>query len=87
LRWSGHPEPTSTITTRVNSLFPQPDFHRQDMPPCGLQTQETQENTLVCILARDLPVLTVLVLLWKQANSPNLTGTYERNLPDGWQTN
>jgi len=35
----------------------------------------------------DLPVLTVLVLLCKEANSPNLTGTYERNLPDGWQTN
>jgi hypothetical protein len=35
----------------------------------------------------DLPVLTVLVLLCKQANSPSLTGTYERQLPDGWQTN
>ena len=35
----------------------------------------------------DLPVLTVLVLLCKEANSPGLTGTYERQLPDGWQTN
>jgi hypothetical protein len=35
----------------------------------------------------DLPVLTVLVLLCKEANSPSLTGTYERQLPDGWQTN
>jgi hypothetical protein len=35
----------------------------------------------------DLPVLTVLVLLCKEANSPNLTGTYERRLPDGWETN
>ena len=35
----------------------------------------------------DLPVLTVLVLLCKEANSPDLTGTYQRNLPDGWQTN
>ena len=35
----------------------------------------------------DLPVLTVLVLLCKEANSPGLSGTYERQLPDGWQTN
>ncbi len=32
-------------------------------------------------------MLTVLVLLCKEANSPGLTGTYERQLPDGWQTN
>jgi predicted transposase YdaD len=35
----------------------------------------------------DLPVLTVLVLLRKEANSPNLTGIYERSLPDGRLTN
>jgi|SRR5208337_2841622 len=35
----------------------------------------------------DLPVLTVLILLCKEANAPGLTGTYERQLPDGWQTN
>ncbi len=35
----------------------------------------------------NLPVVTVLVLLCKQANSPSLTGTYERHLPDGWLTN
>ena len=35
----------------------------------------------------DLPVLTVIVLLCKEANSPHLTGTYERNAPDGFQTN
>jgi hypothetical protein len=35
----------------------------------------------------DLPVLTVLVSLCKEANSPSLTGVYERELPDGWQTN
>jgi predicted transposase YdaD len=28
-----------------------------------------------------------LVLLCKEANSPSLTGTYERQLPDGWLTN
>jgi hypothetical protein len=35
----------------------------------------------------DLSVLTVLVLLCKEANSPSLTGVYERELPDGRQTN
>jgi len=35
----------------------------------------------------NLPVLTVLVLLCKEANSPGLTGAYERQLPDGWLTN
>jgi len=35
----------------------------------------------------DLPVLTILVLLCKEANSPSLTGFYERQLPDGWSTN
>src|SRR5262249_14492602 len=31
----------------------------------------------------ELPVLTVLILLRKQADSPGLTGSYERHLPDG----
>ena len=35
----------------------------------------------------NLPVLTVLVLLCKEANSPSLTGSYDRQLPDGWLTN
>jgi hypothetical protein len=34
-----------------------------------------------------LPVLTILILLCKEANSPNLDGKYERQLPDGWETN
>ena len=34
-----------------------------------------------------LPVLTVLVLLRKKANSPHLRGVYERRLPDGRPTN
>jgi predicted transposase YdaD len=32
-------------------------------------------------------VLTVLLLLCKQANSPGLVGRYTRQLPDGWLTN
>lgn len=35
----------------------------------------------------NLPVLTVLVLLCKEANSPSLTGGYERHMPDGSLTN
>ena len=34
-----------------------------------------------------LPVLTVLVLLRREANSPRLTGSFEINMPDGWLTN
>ena len=34
-----------------------------------------------------LPVITVLVLLRPEANSPALTGTYERLMPDGRLTN
>ena len=32
-------------------------------------------------------MLTILVLLCKEANSPSLDGIYERQLPDGWPTN
>jgi predicted transposase YdaD len=34
-----------------------------------------------------LPVLTVLVLLRREANSPSLTGSFEIIMPDGWLTN
>jgi predicted transposase YdaD len=34
-----------------------------------------------------MPVLTVLVLLRREANSPSLTGSFEINMPDGWLTN
>jgi len=35
----------------------------------------------------NLPVVTLLVLLSKEANSPSLTGSYDRQAPDGWMTN
>ncbi len=35
----------------------------------------------------NLPVLTVLILLHKRANSPDLSGSYTRELPDGRLTN
>jgi predicted transposase YdaD len=34
-----------------------------------------------------LPVLTVLVLLRREANSPRFTGSFEIRMRDGWQTN
>ena len=43
-RQPGHPEPTSVITTRANSQFPRPDFHRQDKQPYGLRTKHTKKR-------------------------------------------
>jgi predicted transposase YdaD len=34
-----------------------------------------------------LPVLTILVLMSREANSPRVTGTFEISMPDGWRTN
>jgi hypothetical protein len=38
-RWPGDPEPTSNITTWINSQFPRPDFHRQVRRHYGLRNQ------------------------------------------------
>jgi predicted transposase YdaD len=62
----------------------------------NIELQSSHETTLARTLwyrqvaldyRHDLPVLTVLVLLRKEANSPSLTGTYERRMPDGRFTN
>ena len=62
----------------------------------NIELQSSHETTLARTLwyrqvaldyRHDLPVLTVLVLLRKEANSPSLTGRYDRHMPDGWQTN
>jgi len=62
----------------------------------NIELQSSHETTLAHTLwyrqvaldyRHDLPVLTVLVLLRKEANSPSLTGTYERRMPDGRFTN
>jgi len=62
----------------------------------NIEFQSSHETTLARTLwyrqvaldyRHDLPVLTVLVLLRKEAHSPNLTGTYERRMPDGRFTN
>jgi hypothetical protein len=37
-RRSGHPEPTSVMTTQANSQLLWPDSHRQDTQPYGLRT-------------------------------------------------
>ena len=41
-RQLGHPKSTSVITTRVNSQFPRPDFHRLDKQPYGLRTKDAE---------------------------------------------
>ncbi len=62
----------------------------------NIELQSSHETTLVRPLwyrqvaldsRNDLPVLTILVLLRPEANSPSLTGTYERRMPDGRFTN
>jgi hypothetical protein len=42
----GHPLGVSSITTRVNNQFPQPDFHRLDKQPYRLQTKSTKEENI-----------------------------------------
>jgi predicted transposase YdaD len=62
----------------------------------NIELQSSHETTLARTLwfrqvaldyRHDLPVPTVLVLLRKEANSPSLSGIYERSLPDGRLTN
>src|SRR5947209_4027573 len=62
----------------------------------NIELQSSHETTLARTLwfrqvaldyRHDLPVLTVLVLLRPEANSPSLTGSYERRMPDGRFTN
>jgi len=62
----------------------------------NIEFQSSHETTLARTLwyrqvaldyRHDLPVLTVLALLRKEAHSPSLTGTYERRMPDGRFTN
>ena len=62
----------------------------------NIELQSSHESDLVRTLwmrqtaldyRHGLPVMTVLVLLRKEANSPSLTGEYERRLPDGVLTN
>ena len=40
----GHPWGVSSITTRANSQFPWPDFHRLDKQPYRLQTKDTKST-------------------------------------------
>ena len=62
----------------------------------NIELQSSHETNLVRTMwmrqtlldyRHDLPVLTVLVLLRKEANSPRLSGEYVRKLPDGTLTN
>ena len=62
----------------------------------NIELQSSHEATLARTLwfrqtaldyRHDLPVLTLLILLRKEANSPSLTGSYERRMPDGRLTN
>ena len=52
-------------------------YHDLDLP------RKLWYRQVVLDYKHKLPVLTVLILLHKAADSPGLTGTYERHLPDG----
>ncbi len=83
----------TTLTASADKVI-----HVSDPEPylVDIELQSYHESSLVRTLwyrqvaldyRHNLPVLTVVVLLRKEANSPRLTGSYERKLPDGFQTN
>ena len=44
----GHPLLMSNMTIGVNGLFPEQDFHLQDIQPYGLRTKNTKNETKPC---------------------------------------
>lgn len=52
----GHPLLMSSITIGVNGLFPEQDFHLQDIQPYGLRTKFTKKHkgVLILFLFRDM---------------------------------
>ena len=64
--------------------------------PVNLEPQSSHDSDLVVNLwfrqaalyrRHRLPVLTVLILLRREANARAITGKFEIQMPDGWQTN
>jgi hypothetical protein len=96
----GPPGPVSVIESEITTLTASADkVLRVDGPipyllnlePHSYHDKDLARKLWYRQVALDykhkLPVLTVLILLRKEANSPGLTGSYERQLPDGWLTN
>ena len=96
----GPPGPVSVIDSEITTLTASadkvlkvdaPDPYLIDLEPHSYHDTELARKLWYRQVAldykHDLPVLTVLILLRKEADSPGLTGSYERHLPDGSLTN
>ncbi len=96
----GPPAPVSVIDSEITTLTASADKvlkvegpvpYLLDLEPHSYHDADIVRTLWYRQVALDyrhkLPVLTVLILLHKGANSPNLTGRYERQLPDGSVTN
>ena len=85
--------PVTTLTAAADKVIhvggPQPylvNFEVQSSHQTDL-VETTWFRQAALFHRHRLVVLTVLVLLRPDANSPSLTGTFELSMPDGWQTN
>jgi hypothetical protein len=96
----GVPGPVSVIESEITTLTTSADKvlrvdatdpYLVDLEPHSYHDTELVRTLWYRQVALDykhnLPVITILILLRKEANSPGLTGSYERQLPDGWLTN
>jgi len=96
----GPPGPVDVIDSDITALTAAADKVIRVGGPkpylVDLEFQSTHQTDLVETLwfrqaalfrRHRLPVLTVLVLLRREANSPSLTGAFEIRMPDGWETN
>ena len=92
----GPPGPVSVIDSEITTLTASADKVLKVNGPVpyllNLEPHSYYDADLVSTLwyrqvaldyKHKLPVLTVLILLRKEANSPSFTGSYERHLPDG----
>jgi hypothetical protein len=96
----GPPEPVDVIDSDITASTAASDKVIRVGGPApylvNLELQSSHQTDLVETLwfrqaalfhRRRVPVLTVLVLLRREANSPSLTGSYEIWMTDGWRTN
>jgi predicted transposase YdaD len=96
----GPPGPVEVIDSDITTMTASADKVIKVGGPepylVNLELQSSHDNDLVettwfrqaALFQRHrLPVLTVLVLLRRQANSPSVTGSFEIRMRDGFQTN
>ena len=96
----GPPGPVEVIDSNITALTADADKVIRVGGPkpylVNVEFQSSHQTDLLEILwfrqaalyhRHRLPVLTALVLLRPEANSPRLDGTFEITMPDGWLTN